>query len=195
MIAKGLDFENVTVVGITNADTGLFLPDFRSGEKVFQLIYQAAGRAGRGMTPGEVVVQTYNPESEIIKDAVNYDLTGYYKKCLNERSNLNYPPFSWIVRLEITGKNKNDVAKSIETLNRKIISLPNGIEKLGPSPCYREKLKDNYRMQIVLKSDKKYDPAGSVLHGIYKKAIKNTKLGTNSSGPKLIVDVNPISLL
>ena len=97
--------------------------------------------------------------------------------------------------MEITGKNKNDVAKSIETLNRKIISLPNGIEKLGPSPCYREKLKDNYRMQIVLKSDKKYDPAGSVLHGIYKKAIKNTKLGANSSGPKLIVDVNPISLL
>ena len=195
MIAKGLDFENVTLVGITNADTGLFLPDFRSGEKVFQLIYQAAGRAGRGVTPGEVVVQTYNPESEIIKDAVNYDLTGYYKKCLNERSNLNYPPFSWIVKLEVTGKNKNDVASSIETLNRKITSLPNGIEKLGPSPCYRAKLKDNYRMQIVLKSDKKYDPAGSVLHDIYKKAIKDAKFKSNSSGPKLIVDVNPISLL
>jgi len=195
MIAKGLDFENVTLVGIINADTGLFLPDFRSGEKVFQLIYQAAGRAGRGVTPGEVVVQTFNPENEIIKDAVNYDLTGYYKKCLNERSDLNYPPFSWLVRLEIRGKNKNDVARSIENLNRKIISLPIGIEKLGPSPCYREKLKDNYRMQIVLKSDKKYDSTGSKVHNIYKNAIKNSNLRKNTYGPKLIVDVNPISLL
>jgi primosomal protein N' (replication factor Y) len=182
-------------VGIINADTGLFLPDFRSGEKVFQLIYQAAGRAGRGATPGEVVVQTFNPENEIIKDAVNYDLTGYYKKCLNERSDLNYPPFSWLVRLEIRGKNKNDVARSIENLNRKIISLPIGIEKLGPSPCYREKLKDNYRMQIVLKSDKKYDSTGSIVHNIYKNAIKNSNLRKNTYGPKLIVDVNPISLL
>jgi len=195
MIAKGLDFANATLVGIINADTGLFLPDFRSGEKVFQLIYQAAGRAGRGALPGEVVVQTYNPENEIIKDAVNYDLVGYYEKCLKERSDLNYPPYSWLVRMEIRGKNKNEVARSIEILNRNIPSLPNGIEKLGPSPCYREKLKDLYRMQIVLKSNKKYDTTGSIVHSIFKKAIKNTKFRKTGIGSKLIVDVNPTSLL
>ena len=100
-----------------------------------------------------------------------------------------------IITKIIRGKNKNDVARSIENLNRKIISLPIGIEKLGPSPCYREKLKDNYRMQIVLKSDKKYDSTGSIVHNIYKNAIKNSNLRKNTYGPKLIVDVNPISLL
>ena len=195
MIAKGLDFANATLVGIINADTGLFLPDFRSGEKVFQLIYQAAGRAGRGTIPGEVIVQTYNSENEIIKDAVNFDLVGYYEKCLKERSDLNYPPYSWLVRLEIRGTNKNDVIRAIDDLNKKIPSLPNGIEKLGPSPCYREKLKDHYRMQIVLKSNKKYDTTGSIVHNLYKKAINNIHFRKSNAKSKLIIDVNPISLL
>ena len=194
MIAKGLDFPNATLVGIINADTGLFLPDFRSGEKVFQLIYQAAGRAGRGSVPGEVVVQTYNSDNEIINDAVNFDMVGYYEKCLAERSDLNYPPFSWLVKLEIRGKNKRHVSHAIETLNNNIPSLPTGIEKLGPSPCYREKLKDQYRMQIVLKSNKKYDSSGARVHRIYKHAINKSQLMKNTSS-KIIVDVNPISLL
>ena len=194
MIAKGLDFPNATLVGIINADTGLFLPDFRSGEKVFQLIYQAAGRAGRGSVPGEVVVQTYNSDNEIINDAVNFDMVGYYEKCLAERSDLNYPPFSWLVKIEIRGKNKRYVSHAIETLNNNIPSLPTGIEKLGPSPCYREKLKDQYRMQIVLKSNKKHDSSGSRVHRIYKQAIKKSQLMKNTRS-KIIVDVNPISLL
>ena len=194
MIAKGLDFPNATLVGIINADTGLFLPDFRSGEKVFQLIYQAAGRAGRGSVPGEVVVQTYNSDNEIINDAVNFDMVGYYEKCLAERSDLNYPPFSWLVKIEIRGKNKRYVSHAIETLNNNIPSLPTGIEKLGPSPCYREKLKDQYRMQIVLKSNKKHDSSGSRVHRIYKQAIKKSQLMKNTRS-KIIIDVNPISLL
>ena len=194
MIAKGLDFPNATLVGIINADTGLFLPDFRSGEKVFQLIYQAAGRAGRGSVPGEVVVQTYNSDNEIINDAVNFDMVGYYEKCLAERSDLNYPPFSWLVKIEIRGKNKRYVSHAIETLNNNIPSLPTGIEKLGPSPCYREKLKDQYRMQIVLKSNKKHDSSGSRVHHIYKQAINKSQLMKNTRS-KIIVDVNPISLL
>ncbi len=194
MIAKGLDFPNATLVGIINADTGLFLPDFRSGEKVFQLIYQAAGRAGRGSVAGEVVVQTYNSDNEIINDAVNFDMVGYYEKCLVERSDLNYPPFSWLVKLEIRGKNKRHVSHAIETLNNNMPLLPNGIEKLGPSPCYREKLKDQYRMQIVLKSNKKYDSSGSRVHHIYKQAINKSQIMKNTKS-KIIVDVNPISLL
>ena len=167
---------------------------FRSGEKVFQLIYQAAGRAGRGSVPGEVVVHTYTSDNEIINDAVNFDMVGYYEKCLAERSDLNYPPFSWLVKLEIRGKNKRHVSHAIETLNNNIPSLPTGIEKLGPSPCYREKLKDQYRMQIVLKSNKKHDSSGARVHRIYKHAINKSQLMKNTSS-KIIVDVNPISLL
>ena len=98
MIAKGLDFANTTLVGIINGDTGLFLPDFRSGEKVFQLIYQAAGRSGRGEIPGEVVIQTYSPENPVIKCATELNVEKYYKICLEERKSLLYPPFSWMVK-------------------------------------------------------------------------------------------------
>ena len=195
MIAKGLDFANTTLVGIINADTGLFLPDFRAGEKVFQLIYQAAGRSGRGSIPGEVVVQTYNSNNPIIQFASKLDLSAYYKQCLNERKELNYPPYSWLVRLEIRGKNKKDVIKSIKDLNSKMPSLPKGMEKLGPAYCYREKLKDQHRMQIVLKSNKKHDISGSKLQSFYKNVIKNTQLLNNNSKSRLIIDVNPTSLL
>ncbi len=104
MIGKGLDFEDVTLVGIINADTGLYLPDFRAGERVFQLIYQASGRAGRHKKSGEVVIQTYQPENPVIECASKLDLKKYYKIALSERQALDYPPFSWMCRVEFSSK-------------------------------------------------------------------------------------------
>ena len=192
MIAKGLDFSNATLVGITNADTGLFLPDFRSGEKTFQLIYQAAGRAGRGDKKGEVVIQSYNSENQIIQHASNLDLKTYYEQCLIEREELNYPPFSWLVRIEIKGKDREKVLKTINRLRAKLFNPPKGIEILGPAPCYRERLKDYYRMQIVIKSNKASDKSGLVLKKLYKKATNDLNF---SNSLKLNIDVNPVSLL
>ena len=192
MIAKGLDFSNATLVGITNADTGLFLPDFRSGEKTFQLIYQAAGRAGRGEKKGEVVIQSYNSENQIIQHASNLDLKTYYEQCLIEREELNYPPFSWLVRIEIKGKDREKVLKTINKLRAKLFNPPKGIEILGPAPCYRERLKDYYRMQIVIKSNKATDKSGLVLKKLYKKATNDINF---SNSLKLNIDVNPVSLL
>ncbi len=192
MIAKGLDFSNATLVGITNADTGLFLPDFRSGEKTFQLIYQAAGRAGRGDKKGEVVIQSYNSENQIIQHASNLDLRTYYEQCLIEREELNYPPFSWLVRIEIKGKDREKVLKTINKLRAKLFNPPKGIEILGPAPCYRERLKDYYRMQIVIKSNKATDKSGLVLKKLYKKATNDINF---SNSLKLNIDVNPVSLL
>ena len=192
MIAKGLDFSNATLVGITNADTGLFLPDFRSGEKTFQLIYQAAGRAGRGEKKGEVVIQSYNSENQIIQHASNLDLRTYYEQCLIEREELNYPPFSWLVRIEIKGKDREKVLKTINKLRAKLFNPPKGIEILGPAPCYRERLKDYYRMQIVIKSNKATDKSGLVLKKLYKKATNDINF---SNSLKLNIDVNPVSLL
>ena len=111
MIAKGLDFDNATLVGIINADTGLFLPDFRSGERLFQLIYQTAGRSGRRKKPGEVIIQTYNPENSVIKYASSLDIESYYKMILDERKMLNYPPYSWLAKLEFSSKDKNRLNK------------------------------------------------------------------------------------
>jgi len=195
MIAKGLDFANVTLVGIINGDTGLYIPDFRAGERVFQLIYQSAGRSGRGHIPGEVVVQTYNPGNSVIKCAIQLDLEKYYNICLNERKVLDYPPFSWMIRLEISGKNKNAVEKATGILKQKVGNPPEGIGFLGPAFCYREKLHSQYRMQIVIKSQKKIDPNGYKLHQFCKNIIYNGDALKLPGNIRLIVDVNPVSLL
>ena len=195
MIAKGLDFANATLVGIINGDTGLHLPDFRAGERVFQLIYQAAGRSGRGKIPGEVVVQTYSPENAVIKCATQLDLKKYYNICLDERQALDYPPFSWMVRLEISGKNRKSVEKASVILGRKFKQLPKGMILLGPAFCYRERLRNQFRMQIVIKSKKEMDPNGTKLHLHFKKIVNHKETLKLPGNVRLIVDVNPVSLL
>jgi primosomal protein N' (replication factor Y) len=195
MIAKGLDFANATLVGIINGDTGLYIPDFRAGERVFQLIYQSAGRSGRGYIPGEVIVQTYNPQNPVIQCATQLNLRKYYDICLNERKALDYPPFSWMIRLEISGKNKNAVERATEILKKKLGNPPKGIGFLGPAFCYREKLYNQYRMQIVIKSQKRKDPNGYKLHQYCKNIIYNRNSLKLKGNVRLIVDVNPVSLL
>ena len=133
MIAKGLDFPNATLVGIINADTGLYLPDFRAGEKVFQLIYQAAGRSGRGEIPGEVVVQTYNSDNDVIKLATQLELEKYYENLLNERKSLDYPPYSWMVRLEFRGTNKKKIESEIDW-NLTALEISNKVRAFYPFP-------------------------------------------------------------
>ena len=195
MIAKGLDFANVTLVGIINGDTGLYIPDFRAGERVFQLIYQSAGRSGRGHIPGEVVIQTYNSGNPVIQCAAQLELKRYYDICLNERKALDYPPFSWMIRLEISGKNKNAVERATKILREKLGNPPKGIGLLGPAFCYREKLYNHYRMQIVIKSQKRKDPNGYKLHKYCKNIIFNGNGLKLKGNVRLIVDVNPVSLL
>jgi len=195
MIAKGLDFANATLVGIINGDTGLFLPDFRSSEKVFQLIYQAAGRSGRGEIPGEVIIQTYSPENPVIKCATELNVEKYYNICLEERKALLYPPFSWMVKLEIRGKNISEVEKSINKIKDRMTYPPKGISILGPALCYREKLRDYYRMQLILKSNKELDINGSKLHKYYKSIMSKGVSNEIPSKQRLIIDINPVSLL
>ena len=104
MIAKGLDFPNATLVGIINADIGLSIPDFRSEERIFQLLYQASGRSGRGSISGEVIVQTFQSKNPVIEYAVGLKLKPYYDLILKEREELKYPPFSWIAKIEFWGR-------------------------------------------------------------------------------------------
>jgi len=194
MISKGLDFENVTLVGIINADTGMFLPDFRSGERLFQLIYQTAGRAGRRKISGEVVIQTYNYDNQVIKYASSLDLKKYYNIILNERNDLNYPPFSWMAKLEISGTSKNKLQLVANKIRDNLKTPYTGLEILGPVDCYYERLRNRFRMQIVLKSYKTADPNGGKLHNYIKKNFPN---GNNliNSGVKIAIDINPVSLL
>jgi len=195
MVAKGLDFPNATLVGIINADTGLYLPDFRSGERVFQMIYQAAGRSGRGRKPGEVIVQTYNVDDTVIKCASQLDLKKYYNIALNERKELNYPPFSWVVKIELSHASRDKVELVAQQIRTQLSHPFKGLDILGPAFCYREKLRNRFRMQIVLKSSKTFDPEGKLLHGFIRKKLLNQERKTIPRSARLTIDVNPVSLL
>jgi len=195
MVAKGLDFPNATLVGIINADLGLYLPDFRATEKVFQLIYQASGRAGRSTKKGEVVIQTYSPNSSVIKNAKNLNIAKFYENELVDREELNYPPYSWLAKVEFVGPNQPSLLSLIEKFKHNLKGIYTGLDVLGPAPCFLEKLKNNYRFQLVFKSKKQIDPNGIYLHKFIRKNFKNYNnkklLGQN----KINIYFDPISLI
>ncbi|MDP6967436.1 MAG: primosomal protein N' [Candidatus Marinimicrobia bacterium] len=195
MIAKGLDFPNVTLVGIINADTGLHLPDFRAGERTFQLIYQVAGRSGRGDKPGEVIIQSNDPDHSVIKAAARLDLEKYYNVCLSERRELMYAPFSWMAKVELYGKKREAVAKRAETLLKHLQNRPKHLEVLGPAPCPIERLRGNYRYQIIFKSSKEKDQNGQSLRRFLEDNLVDRGFLKRKKGVTLRVDVDPVSLL
>ena len=132
MIAKGLDFENVTLVGVINADSGLFFPDFRAGERIFQLIYQVSGRAGRRQKPGKAIIQTYNPDDIYIQTATSLNTKKFYNIALAQRQELNYPPFSRIGRILFSGSNKEKVNVVAQKTYQKLNGHAN-YKILGPA--------------------------------------------------------------
>ncbi len=149
MIAKGLDFPNVTLVGLVDADLSLRIPDFRAAERSFQLMVQVAGRAGRGERPGEVVVQTYIPHSPTIQFARRGDFDGFLAEELAHRNEYRYPPFRHLIQHQFRGVNPEKVSFYAEQWTRQLESnLPEKIEIRGPAPAPMEKIRDHYRFQI-----------------------------------------------
>ncbi|KUO52440.1 MAG: hypothetical protein APF76_05245 [Desulfitibacter sp. BRH_c19] len=160
MVAKGLDFPNVTLVGVIAADTTLNLPDFRSREKSFQLLTQVAGRAGRGKWEGKVVIQTFNPHDISIVHAKNQDFTSFYKDEITFRKEYNYPPFSQIIRIVFTGRTEDLVNEGANffykyfTRSLQLKKNTNFLQILGPNPCGLVKIKGEYRYQLLVKYEK-----------------------------------------
>lgn len=152
MIVKGHDFPYVTLVGVLAADLSLFAPDFLAGERTFQLLTQAAGRAGRGKRPGEAVIQTYNPEDACIRAALQQDYENFYRNEISYRSLMTYPPVYYMAAILVSDKNEmlaeqasGDFAGRIEK------SRINGLLVIGPSKAGLSKLNDIYRYVIYLK--------------------------------------------
>ncbi len=186
MIAKGLDFPKVTQVGVISADANLNLPDFRSGERTFNLITQVAGRAGRGDLGGEVIVQTFTPEHFAVNLAAKHDYHGFYLREIESRRQLLFPPFVNLVKITLRGRKEENVIKSaerlIETLRKRIPD-----EKMvGPAPAPMTKLRGYYRWNILIKGKDRTELVSSL-----RKAIKGFRKGT---GIFLAVDVDPMSL-
>jgi primosomal protein N' (replication factor Y) len=152
MIAKGLHFPNVTLVGIINADLALHLPDFRAGERTFQLLTQVAGRAGRGEEPGEVFVQTYTPFSPSIQFARHHDFAGYFEQELEFRERCDFPPFKHAVLITVRSEHEARAGFSAETLARRLReALPEEFTLSAPAPAPLEKLQGHYRFHILLR--------------------------------------------
>jgi len=154
MIAKGLHFPNVTLVGIINADLALHLPDFRAGERTFQLLTQVAGRAGRGETSGEVFVQTYTPFSPSIQFARHHDFTGYFQQELEFRERCDFPPFKHAILITVRSAHEGRAKLSAETLRRRLKeALPEEFILGEATPAPLEKLQGQFRFHILIRGE------------------------------------------
>jgi len=155
MIAKGLDFPNVTLVGVLNADTALNLPDFRAAERTVQLLVQVAGRAGRGEVKGEVFVQTYAPHSPAIQFSRHNDFEGFVQQELEHRQAFKYPPYSHVVLISSRGKHQTQAEFTLQTLHKRLANgLPAGTIMGEPSPAALSKAHGQFRFQLLLRSEK-----------------------------------------
>ncbi len=188
MIAKGLDIEDVTLVGIINCDPMLELPDYHMNERVYQLICQVAGRAGRKAKKGRVLLQTYNPGHEVIKCFLDGDYDRFYSMELKNRKELFYPPFSKVINIIVSGKTEQKVKKdcmNLFTEINKIIKMEDNLLGPAPSPFYR--INHFYRWHVIIKTAK-----AERMIARLNRLVKNFK---KDEASKLIVDVEPAWIL
>jgi primosomal protein N' (replication factor Y) (superfamily II helicase) len=173
MIAKGLDFPNVTLVGVLNGDTSLNIPDFRSAERTYQLLNQVAGRSGRGSKSGEVIFQTYNTDHYSIIKAMNHDYVGFYEEELRIRKILKYPPYYNLCLLKISSKDYEYLNKEASKIAKYLVNNNSNII-LGPSTSNMPKINDTYYMQIIIKYKKQEEIKESILfvNNMYKEDKK-----------------------
>ncbi len=195
MIAKGHDFPRVTLVGVLAAEQSLRLADFRSAERTFQLLLQVAGRAGRGNEPGEVIVQTYFPNHYSVKYACAQDYERFFQQEIEFRRMFRYPPFAALANIVITGKDRGRAEEQAAAVvrilveERKLQSHEERMRFLGPAPAVRERLRGEYRFQVLVKTTSRPE-----LHRVLEALIARLKeLG--GAGKGISVDVDPVSLL
>lgn len=183
MIAKGLDFSNVTLVGVINADTSLMIPNYRSNEYTFQLLMQTAGRSGRGEKKGSVIIQTFNPEHYAITLASKHDYIDFFKQEMEVRRKLSYPPYYYLIYIKVIGKDYNKISvesnKIASILTRKLKNS----KILGPTTCSVFKLNGLFRFGIIIKY-KKEEKMEEVLQSLVNHYKGNQTV-------KVDIDVNP----
>ena len=195
MIVKGHDFPNVTFVGVVSADTSLHFPDFRSSERTFQLLTQVAGRAGRGETPGEVIIQTLNPDHYSILRAMEHDFVGFYQEEIEFRKALDYPPFTRLINFRLAGNSEKRTQATAEALGRLGDALlkrgyRKGIEILGPSVAPFPKMRGKYRFHMLAKGKN-----SRWLHQFARDVILQSEDLIKGKGVALEVDVDPAFIL
>lgn len=183
ILAKGLDFPNVTLVGVIAADLSLHFPDFRASERTFQLLTQVAGRAGRGKKPGTVIIQTFHKDNFAIKMAESHDFQNFYIEALKDRELAGYPPFTYLINIIFSGKDYIKVSQVAENF-KKQITISEQIKVLGPVDCPLSKIQGLWRKHILLKFS---------LKAARSEWIR--KLCFPKGDVSVIIDVDPINML
>ncbi len=189
MIAKGHDIPNVTLVGVVNADLGLGMPDFRAAERTFQLLTQVAGRAGRGETPGRVVMQTLTPDHYAIRLAAAQDYAGFYQREIEFRKAMRYPPFSALANVLVRAEKQEDAMRMSGQLERLLQPPPENLRVLGPAEAPVPKLRSEYRYQLLIKSASRRS-----LHQTLNR-LRTHAAEAKWPATALVIDVDPLSLL
>jgi len=188
MITKGLDFHNVTLVAVVLADLSLNLPDFRSAERTFQLLTQAAGRAGRGKRAGRVLIQTYAPHHYSVRAARDQDYGRFIRRELQLRSELMYPPFARLALVRIEGNESADVSNGAAPVAALLASTarPETMRVLGPAPAPIERIKRRYRWQVLLKARER---------GELRAALAKLASYRVGEGVRVSFDIDPLNML
>ncbi|MBZ9687959.1 primosomal protein N' [Clostridium estertheticum] len=191
MVAKGLDFENVTLVGVIAADLSLNLPDFRAFERTFQLLTQVSGRSGRGKKEGSVVIQTYSADNPTIQYAAANDYDSFYKNEIMVRKAMDYPPFTRILVINMSSEDEKLLIESIQNVGVNLkYKLENNdkITLLGPCPCGVSRIKNFYRWQIIIKGNIEENIAEDIKNLVYE-LVKNVY-----NSIRVSIDINPSSM-
>jgi primosomal protein N' (replication factor Y) (superfamily II helicase) len=193
MVAKGHDFPYITLVGIICADISFNFPDFRSSERMFQLLLQVSGRAGRGESPGQIILQTYNAEHFLIAAATRQDYDAFYEKEIRFRQNLKYPPFSRLIQIKIFGKDAEKARSHALAIGqvccslKKSISSAAAVEILGPIESCLPRIARYYRWQILLKS-----PRTTPLRRMVRELIFTHQKAIGHPQVTVAFDVDPV---
>ena len=197
MVAKGLDFPNVTLVGVIAADTALNLPDFRASEQTFSLLTQVAGRSGRAEIPGEVIVQTYMPEHYCITAAQKHDYIGFYEQEVAARGVLRYPPFSRVARLLLRGRDEKSVIEAAHAVLNQLQHSPVGaisnrdaVEILGPAPAPLSKIEGKFRWHFLLRSE-----TAEAISQRVQQLTAEPPPAIKSNAVELMIDIDATSVL
>lgn len=193
MVTKGHDLPHVTLVGVINADAALSIPDFRASERAFQLLVQVAGRAGRGDTPGRVLVQTYDPEHHAIRFAARHDVNGFIERELRDRKELAYPPFSRMALARVDALDEKEAQEATALLARAAREAARtgelgAVTVLGPTPAPIAKVRNRFRFRIMLRSSSR-DPLRKATLAIH------AAIGQLPRSVRVVLDVDPVSLL
>ncbi|MCK5738763.1 primosomal protein N' [bacterium] len=194
MVAKGLDFHRVTLVGVISADTGLFQPDFRASERTFQLLTQVAGRPGRKNMQGEVIIQTYSPDRACLILASHHDFIGFYQQELAGRKELGYPPFGRLVSILFRGTDEDEVIQAARFFSQQLHMLKCPFTILGPAPSPISRIQRQFRWQLVLKASKKQAPNGTQLRHFVDLARTHFNKKHHGKQIHISVDVDPVSM-